>query len=278
MCYVIPIIKSEELSWMPENERGNDNGEITDVPQGFKNWVGKNQDRIAKAEQRGTLPYFVRDNRESVNGIQSMAKEAYSTMRSADETIKLTPTSIQDISSIQSKMSEIANAHPEYFARGYRGIVAVSKENGYISTSMDGLISVNFATDKNGFNAGECLVKAFEKLKGKEPLAFNEEYAIEALWHEILHNKSKNTKILSSIDSTDGFSRSVAETINQLIVRNSYGELLANWGRKPLFVKQIMEQGHSYNYTLQNLRKLLSKANIDESDFIKKANNAIIKD
>ena len=143
---------------------------------------------------------------------------------------------------------------------------------------MDGLISVNFATDKNGFNAGECLVKAFEKLKGKEPLAFNEEYAIEALWHEILHNKSKNTKILPSIDSTDGFSRSVAETINQLIVRNSYGELLANWGRKPLFAKQIMEQEHSYNYTLHNLRKLLSKANIDESDFIKKANKAIMKD
>ena len=92
-------------------------------------------------------------------------------------------------------------------------------------------------------------------------MAFNEEYAIEALWHEILHIKSKNTKILPSIDSTDGFSRSVAETINQLIARNSYGKLLANWGRKPLFVKQIMEQGHSYKYTLQNLRELLSKAN-----------------
>ena len=125
---------------------------------------------------------------------------------------------------------------------------------------------------------GSMQENAWLKLKGKEPLAFNEEYAIEALWHEILHNKSKNTKILSSIDSTDGFSRSVAETINQLIARNSYGELLANWGRKPLFVKQIMEQGHSYNYTLQNLRKLLSKANIDESDFIKKANKAIMKD
>ena len=64
--YVIPIIKSEELFWMPESERGDDNEEITDVPQGFKDWVGKNQDRIAKAEQRGTLPYFVRDNRERV--------------------------------------------------------------------------------------------------------------------------------------------------------------------------------------------------------------------
>ena len=62
-CYVNPIIKSEEKFWLEDNEKGDDNEQITDVPQGFKNWVGKNQDRIAKAEQRGTLPYFVRDNR-----------------------------------------------------------------------------------------------------------------------------------------------------------------------------------------------------------------------
>ena len=83
---------------------------------------------------------------------------------------------------------------------------------------------------------------------------------------------------MPSIDSTDGFSRSVAETINQLIARNSYGKLLANWGRKPLYAKEIMEQGYGYNGTLQNLRKLLSKANIDETDFFEKANKVIMKD
>lgn len=76
MCYVIPIIKSEELFWMPENERGADNEEITDVPQGFKDWVGKNQSRIAKAEKRGTLPYFVRDNKSYMNvmSVEEIAK------------------------------------------------------------------------------------------------------------------------------------------------------------------------------------------------------------
>ena len=83
---------------------------------------------------------------------------------------------------------------------------------------------------------------------------------------------------MPSIDSTDGFSRSVAETINQLIARNSYGKLLGNWGRKPLYAKEIMEQGYGYNGTLQNLRKLLSKANIDETDFFEKANKVIMKD
>lgn len=66
LCYVVPIIKSEEKWWEDEDYRGNDNDEITDVPQGFKTWVANNQDRISKAEKRGTLPYFVRDNREWV--------------------------------------------------------------------------------------------------------------------------------------------------------------------------------------------------------------------
>ncbi|MBR3830726.1 MAG: hypothetical protein IKJ52_05695 [Muribaculaceae bacterium] len=66
LCYVIPIIKTEEQFWLPESERGKDNDEITDVLQGFKTWVANNRDRIARAEKRGTLPYFVRDNRERI--------------------------------------------------------------------------------------------------------------------------------------------------------------------------------------------------------------------
>ena len=36
------------------------------MPENFNKWASLNQDRIARAEQRGTLPYFVRDNRERV--------------------------------------------------------------------------------------------------------------------------------------------------------------------------------------------------------------------
>ena len=71
MCYVIPIIKTEEQFWLLKEERGKDNAEITDVPQGFKTWVANNQDRIARAEQRGTLPYFVRDNRARVGFVKN---------------------------------------------------------------------------------------------------------------------------------------------------------------------------------------------------------------
>jgi hypothetical protein len=65
-CYVIAIIKSEERFWEDEDKRGNDNETITEMPENFNKWASLNQDRIARAEQRGTLPYFVRDNRERV--------------------------------------------------------------------------------------------------------------------------------------------------------------------------------------------------------------------
>ena len=52
--------------WLPKEEQDKDNDEITDVTQGFKTWGANNQDRIARAEKRGTLPYFMRDNRERV--------------------------------------------------------------------------------------------------------------------------------------------------------------------------------------------------------------------
>ena len=65
-CYVVPIIKSEERFWEDEDKRGDDNEEITELPDNFKQWAVQNKDRIDKAESRGTQPYFVKDNRERI--------------------------------------------------------------------------------------------------------------------------------------------------------------------------------------------------------------------
>jgi hypothetical protein len=40
-----------------------------DVPGNFKQWVKDNQDRITAARERGTEPYFLRDNAQQVDGI-----------------------------------------------------------------------------------------------------------------------------------------------------------------------------------------------------------------
>lgn len=68
-CQAISILKTEE-ELMEENRaimRGDDPPKesvntVKDVPDGFKNWVKDNRDRIERAEKKGTLPYFLRDN------------------------------------------------------------------------------------------------------------------------------------------------------------------------------------------------------------------------
>ena len=72
MCYAVPIIMSDEEFW-GFDEDGNEVETtpryVEDVPPVFKHWVRENRDKIAYAEKRGTLPYFLRDNKEVYNVI-----------------------------------------------------------------------------------------------------------------------------------------------------------------------------------------------------------------
>ncbi len=68
MCYCIPILKTEDEFWADDDDVKSVN-EVTDVPQNFKDWINDNSDRIEAAEKRGTLPYFIRDNRDDVENV-----------------------------------------------------------------------------------------------------------------------------------------------------------------------------------------------------------------
>lgn len=67
MCYCIPILKTEEEFWADDDVKSVN--EVTDMPQGFKDWIRDNSDRIEAAEKRGNLPYFIRDNKDDVENI-----------------------------------------------------------------------------------------------------------------------------------------------------------------------------------------------------------------
>lgn len=68
MCYTIPILKSED-EFFDDDEDAKSVNEVEDVPQGFKDWVKDNEERIDKAAERGKLPYFIADNRDTVKRI-----------------------------------------------------------------------------------------------------------------------------------------------------------------------------------------------------------------
>ena len=68
-CYTTTILPDRDefmkyLDGMDEN--GNSTyqfqDEVTEMPDNFNRWVEENQDRIRTAEERGKLPYFLKDN------------------------------------------------------------------------------------------------------------------------------------------------------------------------------------------------------------------------
>ena len=68
MCYTIPILKTED-EFFDDDDDAKSVNEVEDVPQGFVDWIKDNKERIDKAEKRGTVPYFIADNRDTVKRI-----------------------------------------------------------------------------------------------------------------------------------------------------------------------------------------------------------------
>lgn len=75
-CYMVPVLaKEEELDKMLDKIlNGEDPGSVVtdspkDLPDQFQTWVKDNEERYAKAEAKGTLPYFIRDNKKAVEQI-----------------------------------------------------------------------------------------------------------------------------------------------------------------------------------------------------------------
>ena len=284
MCYCTPImLEPKEVFRMSRAKLEGKSvkpsrGPVTEYPEGFRKWVSDNSKYIAQKRAEGKEPYFVRDNAEVVDNILE-ERENYFNALSSSLSERLTPTPIKGVSEVEEVLKNVVDRHPEYFKRGFKGLKGVSEDHAYMSTSMDGLIKINFASNKFGYNAGESLVSAIKRIKKGEALNKEEEYSIEQLWHEILHNKSANKTILSHIEDKGlGFTRATAETINQLIARNSYDEFLREIGGEAKFKDWIMTNGYSYNDSVTNLRELLKTARINERDFIKEAETILMKD
>ena len=205
-------------------------------------------------------------------------KRSFDTLNSAGE--NLIPTKKKSVEKVNDIFSHVLN-DKSLFPNGYVGFESVSKESAYMTTDSSGLISINFATDNRGFNAGEALLSAIDKInKSGESanLNYKEEYSLEAVWHEILHNKSGNKTILPEITSVDGFDRVALETCHQLYARSTYNKLCSEIGYKEKHKDWIIENGYGYHDMVKNLRMLLHDAHIDESIFLSRIEPLLMQD
>lgn len=116
LCYCVSILKTQDEFWrdLGEDNPGKSEKEVTDVPEAFKNWVKDNEERITTAEKRGTQPYFIRENKEYIQGILK-PRESVSNANNSNtpQEVKKTPQEIaaerhaartkEDIDRIQSE-------------------------------------------------------------------------------------------------------------------------------------------------------------------------------
>lgn len=65
MCYCIPILKTEEQFWADE-DKATPTTEQPDYPKPVTDWMKENEAKISDAREMGTLPYFFRDNDETL--------------------------------------------------------------------------------------------------------------------------------------------------------------------------------------------------------------------
>lgn len=75
-CFVTTILKTDEE--VDRDSDGVDRGsvnEVKEMPPQWRAWLERNHDRIDRAEARGTLPYFLRDNEEAWRGGFDSRKE-----------------------------------------------------------------------------------------------------------------------------------------------------------------------------------------------------------
>ncbi|WP_051269753.1 phage head morphogenesis protein [Flavobacterium suncheonense] len=109
------------------------------------------------------------------------------------------------------------------------------------------------------FNPLESFKTALGAIKKGEKLSFKQEYALESMWHEILHAKTKTAPVKLSPVGTKNM-----ETINQFCARHTYPEFMERLGGKATHQKDILENGYGYREWISDFRQNLKEKGISE--------------
>ena len=98
---------------------------------------------------------------------------------------------------------QIARAHPEWFPAGFKKLGAVDAPDFFAWYDDEGRYYLS-TSDRQmpGFAPALQLKMALEKLRDGAPLSFDEEYAVEILWHEMQHGRQPRLPHLNPVDST----------------------------------------------------------------------------
>lgn len=273
-CHAVSILATQEemdrLTEMILNDEDMNTfrsvNEVKHMPEGYVNWISNNKTRLLSAK---STPYFIRDNYKD----GSLTKGLRFAVAKAPKPVpilhkgKIT-REIDGEVALNELIGAYAARYPKDFSRGYKH-TKVTQSNEYLMAAYpDGRFLISDHTFGD-FNAYRDLTGALNKIRLGQNLKFKEEYAIEALYHEILHQKATGREGLKPHYRGD-YKRTAMEVANQFVARSDYPILIERLGGKARHQKRVLAQGMGYRTWVQRLRHIISVSGSKEAAVLKK--------
>jgi len=168
---------------------------------------------------------------------------------------------VNDIKDLQPLLTEYARLYPEHLPYGVKAVLATEVTDDFFMAT-DGKGVFKFAeVEHNGFNSRTDLLGGLSAIKTGSPLTEHHEYAIESLWHEILHNRQTGLDKVKLLDEYDP-RRILMETVNQYVSRLSYGGFIERLGGKATHQDWVMANGYGYKREVDRFNEVINNLGV----------------
>jgi SPP1 gp7 family putative phage head morphogenesis protein len=195
---------------------------------------------------------------------------------------------IEHVHDLHDVMRLYADEHPGMFPRGFRELRVRNDllDGAYAATDGDGVIGLSglyhssrgIGRDGNWFDHGEYmpaynLRDALTKMRQRRSLSFLEEYAVETLWHEILHNRARGATLGISVAA-----ERVMEAANQYVSRRTYQRFMRALGAAPRHQPEIIERGPAYWEMARNMSMLTDYLQIESKRALRTIETTLMRE
>lgn len=168
--------------------------------------------------------------------------------------ISLASMDLGQADGVREVLTAVSAGNNPYLLHGVKMVKVVDEE--YIAaTDQRGYFALSKRPqqDLGGRSGLELMTTALTKIRDGKPLVFEEEYGIESLWHEVLHN-SQRRRVPDVIDPAH---LRMMEGLHQVIARQTYPEFMTMMGATPAHLRDIRERGPAYSRSAGGLTLLL---------------------
>lgn len=259
MCYCIPITKTDD-------ERNNLNFSLSELPFNLKIWMLNNKERLLRAKHRNTLPYWITDNEDTFDLLQTETRGEGTIVDTYVPTEEEKEYVFNELTKLNETLKLEGDKH--LFREGTTFYFSKLDNNAFFKWDKNqvGVSLYVYEIDGVKFCPFEQLYNALKKLNSGQRLDLYEEYTIEGLYHESIHDRAIGIANITKIPQFK-----MLETCTQIIAREEYIAILEHYGVKSLYQDEIIENGIGYRNNCVLVRDFFSDAsgNVDMDEIRK---------